>query len=209
MSPADTWKHGLKSRGQPAARRLHERLAGTPSREATEPTSHRQGTSHATRATASRGRFLLKIHPGFPCKWPAEPWLPEEGGDMDEPQRRPLGERRQVARRPAPRGRQTHGGAQAPTRMDHSGRGGPALVISKTSLGQKRAFPLISNFLGGLRATGRAAYFRVTACCCEGVKTVIPYKQFLAKESGESSGPCKGQGPGGPGTPPPHPRAAR
>lgn len=74
VSPADTWKHGLKSRGQPAARKLYEGLAWTPSREATEPTPHRQGTSHTTRATASRGRFLLKIHPGFPFKWPAEPW---------------------------------------------------------------------------------------------------------------------------------------
>lgn len=82
-------------------------------------------------------------------------------------------------------------------------------MTSKTPLGQKRAFPLISNFLGGLRATGRAAYFRVTVFCCEGVKTVIPYKQCLAEESGESSGPSKGQGPGGPGTPSLHPRAAR
>ena len=95
MAPADTWKHGLKSRSQPAARRLHEGLAWTPSREATEPTPHRQGMSHTTRATASRGQFLLEMHPGFPCKWPAEPW-PAEGGEMDKPQPRPLGERRQV-----------------------------------------------------------------------------------------------------------------
>ena len=81
-------------------------------------------------------------------------------------------------------------------------------MTSKTPLGQKQAFPSINNFLGGLRATGRPAYFRVTAFCCEGVKTVIPYKQLLAKGSGERSGPSQGQGPGGAGTPRPHPRAA-